>query len=231
MTLLPGYPPELAHRIVEGQVYYAGNNSVTLALRGVHVKLTTRWEFESAPGGGDTHDAIAHGMRSTIAIRQQPGHRPELFVAAVDAADHTDVARDLTAKCADLAPDFKGLALEDRGTEIRLIIPDDLRSGHESHFAAVMDEYSRYFQTPRVPTWSSNLLAKYFITTKAVELAGKKHRGIRLIATLPASALGTVLHTNTFLPRRDQLHTREVRGTRIALPPQEGGIRDSAAPD
>ena len=44
---LPGYPPELAGRVVEGQLYYAGNNSATLAVRGVHVKLTTLWEYES----------------------------------------------------------------------------------------------------------------------------------------------------------------------------------------
>jgi hypothetical protein len=180
VTLLPGYPEDLGHRIVEGQLYYAGNNSALLALRGVHVKLTTRWEFESAPGGGDTHSAIAHGMRSTVAVRQQPGHRPELFVTAAEAADHADLAAALIAKCADLAARFPGVGLEDRDTELRLLIPDDLRAGHESHFAAVMEEYARYFQTPRsVPTWERpTLLAKYFITTKAVEVARQKRPGV-----------------------------------------------------
>jgi hypothetical protein len=180
VTLLPGYPTELAHRIVEDQLYYAGNNSATFTLRGVHVKLTTRWEFESAPGGGDTHNAIAYGVRSTIAIRQEPGHRRELFVTAVDAADRAGLATALAAKCTDLAGRYSGLTLEDRGTEIHFIVPDDLRTGHESHFAAVMDEYARYFQTPRaVPAWERpNLLAKYFITTKAVELARQKRPGV-----------------------------------------------------
>jgi hypothetical protein len=180
VTLLPGYPEDLAHRIVEGQLYYAGNNSTVVALRGVHVKLTTRWEFESAPGGGDTHNAIAHGMRSSVAIRQHPAHRPELFVTAADPADHADLAGALTAKCADLAARFPGVGFEDRDTELRLLIPDDLRAGHESHFAAVMDEYCRYFHAPRaVPSWERPaLLAKYFMTTKAVELARQKRPGV-----------------------------------------------------
>jgi predicted dehydrogenase len=180
VTLLSGYPSGLAHRVVEGQLYYAANNSVTLALRGIHVKLTTTWEFEAAPGGGDTHNALAHGMRSTIAVRQQPGHRPELFVTPADSADHAALAEALAAKCSDLAPRYPGLALDDRGTELRIAIPDDLYTSHESHFAAVMDEYARYYQTPRaVPPWERpNLLAKYYITTKAVELARQKRPGV-----------------------------------------------------
>jgi hypothetical protein len=180
VTLLPAYPDALAPRVVEGQLYYAGNNSVTLTLRGIHVKLTTKWEYEHPPGGGDTHKAIAHGLRSTVSVRQQPGHRPELFVEPSNLADRESLASDLGDKCADLAWHFPGLAVEDRGTELRVIVPDDLRSGHESHFAAVMDEYCRYFHTPRaIPTWERpNVLAKYFITTKAVELARQKRPGV-----------------------------------------------------
>ena len=39
-----------------------------------------------------------------------------------------------------------------------------------------MEEFGRYFQAPRaVPAWErSNALARYFITTQAVELARQK---------------------------------------------------------
>ena len=190
VTLLPGYPPELAHRMVEGQLYYAGNNSATFAVRGVHVRLTTKWEFESAPGGGDTHNAAAHGTRPTIAIRHEPGQRPELFVTPVDPADHADLARDADRE---VCRPRSGISPISRSRiaarKLRIVIPDDLRTGHESHFAAVMDEYARYFHTPRaVPAWERpNLLAKYFITTKAVELARRKRHGC-VSATRPPAA-------------------------------------------
>src|SRR5439155_24307259 len=64
LTGLAEYPPELAGRVVEGQLYYAGNNTVTFALRGVHVRLVTLWEYESA--GGDTHTATARATRATV---------------------------------------------------------------------------------------------------------------------------------------------------------------------
>src|SRR5262249_46372367 len=43
LTGLESYPPELALRVVNGQLYYAGNNTATFALRGVNVKLSTVW--------------------------------------------------------------------------------------------------------------------------------------------------------------------------------------------
>ena len=180
VTLLAGYPDELASRVVEGQLYYAGNNSATFALRSIHVKLAATWEYEAPAGGSDTHNSIAHGTKSSVAIRQSQGKRPELFVAAVEPAEHAEIVRVLRVKCEELASRFPNLAVDDRGVEARLVIPDDLRTGHESHFASVMDEYVRYFNTPRaVPSWERpNALAKYFITTKAVELARQKRPGL-----------------------------------------------------
>ena len=123
---------------------------------------------------------IAHGMNGSVAVRQLPGKHPHVFVTAATPAAHGEMVGHLRAKCVALRPRFPGLVVEDLGAEARLLIPDDLRTSHESHFAAVMDEYVRYFHTPRaVPTWERpNLLARYFITTKAVELARQKQPGV-----------------------------------------------------
>ena len=53
------------------------------------------------------------------------------------------------------------------------MIPDGWRAGHEDHFGAVMEEFVRFFHTPRaIPPWEKpNALARYYITTKAVEMA------------------------------------------------------------
>jgi predicted dehydrogenase len=180
LTALPGYPPELAARVVKGQLYYAGNNTATFALCGVHVKLVTMWEYEAPPSGGDTHNAIAYGSKAVVAIRQPPGTRPELFVAATDPTDHALMVQRLRDKSVVLQWFHPGVGVEDLGTEARLTIPDELRTGHEAHFGAVLDEYARYFNTPRgVPTWERpNALAKYHITTQAVELARQKRPGV-----------------------------------------------------
>ena len=175
LTGLAAYPPELAARVVEGQLYYAGNNSVTFALKGVHVKLTTRWECE-AGGGIDLHEAVARGTNATVAVLQAPGQQPTLTVTATDPRNHAKLVKAIQMKYRDIAGDFPGIIIEDRRKDVRLDVPDELRTGHESHFAAVLDEFARYFQTPRaVPPWERpNALAKYYITTKAVELARQK---------------------------------------------------------
>jgi predicted dehydrogenase len=171
VTRLPHYPAELESRVVNRQLYYAGNNTATFALRGVHVKLCTEWEFESA--GGDTHQSVARGTRATVSVRQQPSGRAELYVAATDPADRAAVLKKLRDKCDALQRDFAGLSVADLGAEAQVVIPDAWRAGHEEHFGAVMEEFVRYFQAPRaVPSWEKpNALARYYITTKAVEMA------------------------------------------------------------
>jgi predicted dehydrogenase len=174
LTGLPGFPAELAPRLVNGQLYYAGNNTASFTLRGTHVKLETLWEYETPAGGGDLHSSVARGTKARVEVRQQPGEMPEVFVTATNTAEHIPVVAMLRAKCAMfLGAIFPGLDVEDLGTEARLVIPDDLRTSHESHFAKVMEEFTRYFNAPRVvPPWERpNALAKYYITTKAVALA------------------------------------------------------------
>lgn len=172
VTGLSAYPPELRPYIAEGNLYYAGNNSATYTLRGVHVKLETAWGYE-APSGGDTHDCIAQGTKATVTVRQTPGAGAELFVAAADPADHAAMLTRLRARCDALPRDFAGVSLLDLGTEAQVLIPEGRRATHEDHFASVMDEFVRYFDTPGAyPAWeSANSLARYYITTKAVEMA------------------------------------------------------------
>lgn len=179
LTGLAEHPPELRGRVANGQLYYAGNNTVTLLLCGVHVRLTTLWEYEAPPGGGDTHRSVAYGTRARVEVRQEPTGRPEVFVAALTAAGHPGLVRRLAARCDELQAAYPGVSVADRGSEAQVLIPDELRTGHEAHFAAVVDEFVRYFHAPRaVPRWERpNLLAKYSITTRAVELAREKRAG------------------------------------------------------
>lgn len=176
VTALPGFPAGLHPHVVQEQLYYAGNNSVTLTLCGVHVEITTRWEYEAAPGGGDTHAATALGTRARVEVRQQPGQPPDVFVTALHPSDHAGILRRLNEKCEILRERFPGLAVRDLETEIQMLLPEVLRTGHEAHFAAVLEEFARYFHNPRaVPAWERpNTVAKYFITTKAVEMARGK---------------------------------------------------------
>ena len=57
---------------------------------------------------------------------------------------------------------------------MRVTIPDQYRVGHEAHFAQVTKQFFEYLKRPETfPAWENpNMLAKYYVTTKGVELAG-----------------------------------------------------------
>jgi hypothetical protein len=47
--------------------------------------------------------------------------------------------------------------------------------GHEAHFAQVTEKYLRYLAQGKLPAWEvPNMLAKYYVTTKAYELSRTK---------------------------------------------------------
>jgi hypothetical protein len=168
---IPAIPPG-------GRLLYHGNGTVTALLGGVHVRLTTLWDYESADGSGDSHEAIALGTVSTITIRHEAG-RPELTAAATDPADHGRLLGAITRKCESWQTEYPGVRAENRGADVRVVIPDAVRTTHEEHFTQVVMEFVSQFQNPRqVPDWERpNLLAKYYMTTRAVELARQRAAG------------------------------------------------------
>lgn len=179
LTGLPDVPPSLAGVASGDQLLYAGNGAASFTVRGVHVRLTVQWDYEAADGSGDTHDAVARGTVSTVAIRHAPaaaGGRPELTVTPNDPAERARVRAAVGKLCERWAVDHPGVAVADRGADLHAVIPPAVRTTHEDHFAAVVREFVRYFQQPRhVPAWEPpNTLAKYYLTTGAVKMAVQK---------------------------------------------------------
>jgi len=63
--------------------------------------------------------------------------------------------------------------MEENATEAHLQIPEHFRVGHEGHFAQVAQRFFQYLHAPdRMPHWETpNMLAKYYVATKGVELS------------------------------------------------------------
>ena len=146
ITGLKQIPEELSHLKEGDTLTYWGNGRVLFRIRNQFVRFTTRWGVRPVGPDVDTHQTTARGSKATISILHDPkyGRGPQVF---------------LTPR---------------RGKgSLHVDVPAAKRSGHESHFAAVLGEFVRYFQDrAQIPAWERpNLLAKYFITTKAVEKA------------------------------------------------------------
>ena len=68
---------------------------------------------------------------------------------------------------------YPGVALEEKGGDILIRIPDKLRTTHEQHFAEVARAFFGYVKNPKsLPAWEKqHMLAKYYVTTKAADLS------------------------------------------------------------
>jgi predicted dehydrogenase len=167
--------PALSSRMRGDKLDYFANGEVSYVIRGTHVRVKALWNYEAPEGGGDTHAAIVRGSRSRVEILQgaEEKWRPELYVAANRPADAPAVKAALEHRVSVLAKSRPGLTVEGEGARLRVGIPDRYRVGHEPHFAEVTGRFLGYLKDPAsLPKWEkANMLAKYWVTTKAVELS------------------------------------------------------------
>jgi hypothetical protein len=175
ITGQPEFPPRLTAQLQGGELPYFCNNAVDYVLRGIHVKLEIVWHWEAPQGSGDVYQASFLGSKARIEIRQGQAEnfKPELYVVPLgDAAPVWDA---LQARVAALQAEWPGLAMLTSGTEARIVIPDKFRVGHEAHFAQVARRFLEYWKAPKsMPAWErSGMLAKYYVSTKGVELASR----------------------------------------------------------
>jgi predicted dehydrogenase len=168
-------PADLAARMHGGRLDYFANGEVAWTVKGVHARAKVQWRYEAPAGGGDTHTAVVRGSRARVEIRQgaEERWRPELFVVPSRAEDAAAVEAALGRRVGALAKERPGLAVERVGSAFRVVVPDVYRVGHEAHFGQVTRHFLDYLEAPAsVPAWeTANMLAKYYVTTRAVELS------------------------------------------------------------
>jgi predicted dehydrogenase len=156
----------------EGLDYFC-NTRVAYALRGIHIKLDMLWRWEAPAGTGDTHLAVYQGSKARIEVRpgKEENYQPELYVFPRGAGARSALGRKIGA----LASQYPGIAAEDQGARVRVSIPNQYRVGHEAHFAQVTNQFFEYMKRPETfPAWENpNMLAKYYVSTKGVELSQK----------------------------------------------------------
>ncbi len=157
------FPASLAAHVTDGLLDYDCNNAIHYTVRGAHIALDIRWNWESA--GGDIYEASFRGTKSRIELRQGAPERfvPELYVVSKDP----EVFTALDDWAAAMEKTYPGLAIEHHTGEARISIPERFRVGHEDHFGQVTNLFFAYLKNPAsVPAWElSNMMVKYFITT------------------------------------------------------------------
>lgn len=158
----------------QGVLAYYCNGEMVYTLKDLHVKVSVIWNYEAPAGGGDTHFSVMKGSRADVVIRQgrEQNYRPELYVEPSAGVDREALASALEKAVAELQGTYPGIELKPQGKIWRIAIPDRYYVGHEAHFGEVTEKYLRFLREGRLPDWEvPNMIAKYYTTTSALELA------------------------------------------------------------
>lgn len=155
------------------------NGEISYTIKGVHAKVYVRWDYQT-PGKTDTHYSMMKGTIANLEIVQDSAqqYKPVLYIEPKNSgADYEKI----------LIEHFKKVQQKYPGVELKkinrpnhpeavweVVIPEKYKEGHEAHFARVTENFLNYLKNHNMPAWEvPNMLAKYYTTTKALELALK----------------------------------------------------------
>ncbi len=166
------FPDYLQKDISDGALNVYSNGEINYRLRGVHAKVSVVWDYKAAEGAGDSHYSIMRGTRANLVIRQNKdtGFKPVLFIEPV--GQQPDYEKKLREAFNQVEAEYPGITLKSVYEGFEVVVPDTYRTGHEAHFAEVTTRFLEYIANKQMPEWEvPNMIAKYYITTQALEIA------------------------------------------------------------
>jgi hypothetical protein len=176
ITRLNGFPAYLNKDVVNDTLLKIfSNGEINYSLRGIHAKVSVIWGYEAPPGAGDSHYSIMRGTIANLVIRQGPAqnNQPVLYIEPVMAID-AQFEKQLMSKLSILRDKYPGIELKKVNNGWEVLIPEKYKEGHEAHFARVTEKFLGYLKNGNLPKWEvPNMIAKYYTTTKALDLARK----------------------------------------------------------
>jgi hypothetical protein len=136
------------------------------------VYLESLWNLAIPEGGGDTHDATVRGTKADLIIEQGPATRFVTQLTVRPVEDSAAYSRSLSNTVASLQSAFPGIAVERASPIYWITIPAALRTTHEEHFAAVLEEFLGYIDSAERPAnLGPDLITKYTLLARAAELS------------------------------------------------------------
>lgn len=159
----------------KGDIQVNCNGEFTYNINGVHAKVSVIWNYKAPEGTGDTHYSLMRGTKASLIIKQgkEENFKPTLYIE--QRQKDPGFEDKLKASIQKISQTFPGISLVKISNGWTISVPEKYNDGHESHFAQVTKKYLDYLQNNNMPAWEvPNMIAKYYTTTKAKELANTK---------------------------------------------------------
>lgn len=169
---IPGYLQKDVFNDSVIKVY--SNGEISYTIKGVHAKVSVIWAYKAPEGAGDTHYSIMRGTKANLIIRQgaEQKYKPTLYIEPVT----NDVSNEkVLESLKSIQAKYPGVDVKKNGKGWEVEIPEKYKEGHEAHFARVTEKFLEYLKNKNMPAWEvPNMLAKYYTTTKALEMSKAK---------------------------------------------------------
>jgi predicted dehydrogenase len=175
VTFLDSYPDYLQKYLSDSLLNVYSNGEINYRIKDIHAKVSVIWNYRAPEGTGDTHFSIMRGTKANLVIRQgkDQNFKPVLYIEPVHDMNR-DFVEIVDEAILSIQKKYVGVRSELKENSWEIIIPDNYRISHEEHFGQVMERFLQYLKSGKLPDWEvPNMLAKYYITTKALEIASQ----------------------------------------------------------
>ena len=177
VTGLDSYPDYLNKDVEDNVLRVYANGNIFYKIRDVHAKVSVVWNYTYPEGGGDTHYSIMKGSKSHLIIEQgkEQGYKPVLTIQCMEK-DIDTFEKTLQASLTIITNKYPGISLKKTEKDKwEVVVPAEYHNGHEAHFGQVTENFLKYLKQGALPEWEvPNMIAKYYVTTHALELAKSK---------------------------------------------------------
>ncbi|HHV85262.1 MAG TPA: oxidoreductase [Petrimonas sp.] len=176
-TNLDAFPDFLKKYVNNSVLEVYGNGKINYQIKGKNIEVTAIWNYEAPQGGGDTYSATVRGTKATVEIVQDKTEKyiKQLYVEkdkSIDEIAFESVINKTIKQLQEMYPFVSSKRVS--GSRYQIVVPVESRKGHEDYFGYVAQKYFGYLVNRDMPEWEiSNTIAKYYITTKALEIAEK----------------------------------------------------------
>ena len=172
------FPDYLKKDVRDDVLYVYSNGDITYRIKDVTAKVSVIWNYTYPEGGGDTHYSIMKGSKSHLIIEQgkEQGYKPVLTIKAVKGTEPAPFEKELTEALKIITAKYPGVSITKQGEDAwKVEVPEIYHNGHEAHFGQVTENFLKYLSEGALPEWEvPNMIAKYYITTHALEMAKNK---------------------------------------------------------
>lgn len=173
-TQLNEFPEYLDKYIADNLLKVYANGEIHYKIKEVNIALKVIWNYEAPEGSGDTYSSIIKGTKAVCKIIQnkEQNYISQLYIQKTKEVNQAVFEMNLNNTIKKLQETYPFITLITENDMYKIDIPVDKRESHEAHFSLVGEKYFDFLVNRDMPAWEvPNMLTKYFITTKALELA------------------------------------------------------------